>query len=82
MSSTSACSVLSGPEWKHVLVTNAHPGRITLEGFLGKWKYSMLKKPKETLKQILYLGWNGGSISDLCTITRRRRQDKRDASSR
>lgn len=82
MDETTPERIWSGPHWNYVLVGNSHPGRVTLEGFLCKWKYSMLIEPKATLKQLLYLGWNGGPVSDLCSIWKRRRHDKRDVGSR
>ena len=73
---------MPGPEWDSVLVSNAHVGRVTLEGFLSKWRYSMLIHPKETLKQLLYLGCDSQLVAEMCTMSKRRKQERRDQLSR
>ncbi|CAD7698024.1 unnamed protein product [Ostreobium quekettii] len=82
MEETTPEHIWSGPEWDSVLVANPHAGRVTLEGFLSNWRYSMLIHPKETLKQLLYLGCDSQEVVDLCTTTKRRKLERREQLSR
>ncbi|CAD7702961.1 unnamed protein product [Ostreobium quekettii] len=82
MDETTPERIWSGPVWKSVLVANPHVGRISLEGFLSSWRYSMLIHPKATLKQLLYLGCDSQEVTALCASSKPRRLERKERLSR
>lgn len=71
-----------GAQWERLLFSVAPVGHLTLQGFLSKWNYFMLLDPKSCLKQILYLGFNNDMISSLYTLSKHKRQERRETLTR
>lgn len=82
MEETSPERLWIGPLWENLMVSVAPIGHITLQGFLSKWHYAMLSDPKTCLKQLLYMGWANESVPSLYTLSKHRRQERRDHTTR
>jgi len=79
---TSPERMWTGPLWERLFVSAAPVGHVTLQGFLSKWHYAMLIDPKSCLKQLLYMGWSNEMVPSMFTLSKHRKQERRELSSR
>jgi len=66
----------------NLLIASAPVGHVTLSGFLSRWHYAMLVDPRSCLKQLLYMGWSSDSVSSLFSLSKHRKQERREQTSR